>query len=121
MKKIFMITIALLLLFAVPPEAPAPTGNIWDASICTAVGFKPDAQPKAGQMVTTVTGRVTDTTKLGAAGLAVQKGDKIQMTGLGNYKWVIKNMRTGQSVTRWYDYNALGTMTSTPPAKQKKP
>ena len=119
MKKIFVATIVVLLLFAVPPEAPAPTGNIWDASICSAVGFKPDVEPKAGKMITTVSGRVTDATKLSSAGLAVQKGDKIQMTGLGNYKWMIKNMRTGQSVTRWYDYDAMGSMSATPPVKQK--
>ena len=119
MKKILLlITIVFMLLFAMPPDAPAPTGNRWDSSICSAVGFKPDVQPKAGQMVSTVTGQVTDTAKLGAASLAVQKGDKIQMTGLGTYGWKIKNMRTGQSVTRWYDYNTLGTLSSTPPAKQ---
>ena len=117
MKKILMITIVVLILFAFPPEAPAPTGNIWDASTCSAVGFKPDVEPKAGQMVTTVTGQVTDATKLSSAGLAVQKGDRIQMTGLGNYKWMIKNIRTGQSVTRWYDYNTFGSMSSKPPVK----
>jgi len=121
MKKIPTITIILLLLFAVPPESPAPTGSRWDSSICSAVGFKPDAEPKGGQMVSTVTGQVTNPTKLGATGLAVQKGDKIQMTGLGNDKWMIKNIRTGQSVTKWYDYSALGTLSSTPPAKQKSP
>ncbi len=89
MKKILTITIILLLLFAVPPESPAPTGSRWDSSICSAVGFKPDAEPKAGQIVSSVTGQVTDTAKLSAAGLAVQKGDKIQMTGLGNYGWKI--------------------------------
>ena len=117
MKKILTITTVLLLLFAIPPEAPAPTGSRWDSSICSAVGFKPDAEPKGGQIVSTVTGQVTDTAKLGAAGLAVQKGDKIQMTGLGNDKWKIKNMRTGQSVTKFYDYSALGAMSSKPPAK----
>ncbi len=119
MKKIFLtITSILLLIFALPPEAPAPTGNRWDASICGAVGFKPDVEPKAGQIVPTMSGQVTNAAKLGAAGLAVQKGDRIQMTGLGNYKWKIKNMRTGQSVTRWYDYNTYGSLSSMPPVKQ---
>ena len=118
MKKILLpITIVLLLLFAIPPEAPAPTGSRWDSSICSAVGFKPDAEPKAGQMVSSVTGQVTDTAKLGTAGLAVQKGDKIQMTGLGNDKWKIKNLRTGQSVTRWYDYTGMGELSSKPLVK----
>ena len=117
MKKILTITTVLLLLFAIPPEAPAPTGSRWDSSICSAVGFKPDSKPKAGQMVSTVTGQVTDTAKLGDAGLAVQKGDRIQMTGLGNDKWKITNLRTGQSVTRWYDYGTMGALSSTPPAK----
>jgi len=118
MKKILLpISIVLLLLLAVPPEAPAPAGSRWDSSISNAVGFKPDSKPKAGQMVSTVTGQVTDTAKLGDAGLAVQKGDRIQMTGLGNDKWKITNLRTGQSVTRWYDYGTLGALTSTPPAK----
>jgi hypothetical protein len=117
MKKILTITIILLLFFAVPPEAPAPTGSRWDSSICVAVGFKPDAEPKTGQMVSTVTGQVTNNAKLGVAGFAVQKGDKIQMTGLGNDKWKITNLRTGQSVTRWYDYATHGEMSSKPLAK----
>ena len=117
MKKILAITIVLLFLFAIPPEAPAPTGSRWDSSICGAVGFKPNAEPKTGQMVSIVTGQVTDTAKLGAAGLVVQTGDKIQMTGLGNDKWKITNLRTGQSVTRWYDYNSFGTMGSKPSTK----
>ena len=121
MKKIlFLISIVFMLVFAMPPDAPAPTGNRWDSSICSAVGFKPDVEPKAGQMVSTVKGQVTDTAKLGTAGLAVKKGDKIQITGLGNYKWKITNLRTGQSVTRWYDYNTLGSLSSTPPAPAKQ-
>jgi hypothetical protein len=118
MKKMLLpVTTVFLLLFAVSHDAPAPTGNRWDSSICDDVGFKPDAEPKDGQIVSTVKGQVTNPTKLGTTGLAVQKGDKIQMTGLGNDKWTIKNVRTGQSVTRWYDFDSFGSMSSTPPAK----
>jgi hypothetical protein len=116
MKKIFflMITTVLLLLFAVPPDAPAPTGSRWDSSICSAVGINPDAEPKSGQIISTVTGQVTNPTKLGTAGLAVRKEDRIQMTGLGNDKWTIKNVRTEQSVMRWYAYSSVGAMSSKP-------
>ena len=97
--------LAFTIILVIPHEAPAQQDTYWTAVIERQLGFKPDVEQKVGEGVSLVPGKVIDPTKLSAMGLEVQKGDRIQLIGVGNDKWQVKHMRTGKTLTVWFDYS----------------
>jgi hypothetical protein len=97
--------LAMVIFPFIPHEAPATSGSMWHVNYSMELGFKPDVEPEALEVVSAVTGQVIDPSKLSDIGLNFQKGDRIQVIGIGNDKWQIRHMKTGQSVTAWWDYS----------------
>jgi hypothetical protein len=94
----------IYIFLAIPQEASTQQDTFWTAHIERQLGFKPDVEQKVGDGVSFVPGKVIDPTNPSAMGLEVQDGDRIQIIGVGNDKWQIKHIRTGKSLSVWYDY-----------------
>lgn len=96
--------LAFTIFIVIQHEASAQQDTYWTAHIERQLGFKPDVEQKVGEGVSLVPGKVIDPTKLSAMGLEAREGDRIQVTSTGNDKWQVKHMRTGKSMSVWYDY-----------------
>jgi len=100
MKGLFLcLVLAVLALLMLPGESPAPiNGQGWIPSYSSQLGFRPDVEPDAGEIVSSVVGAVTQSAKLTSLGLASESGDRIKLIAIEG-GWKVNNLSNGKSIT----------------------
>ena len=95
-KASICLFIMVLVMLVLPDESPAPGGSGWLPSWTQQLGFQPDTEPEAGEIVSSVTGKVTQPGKLSGLGLQSEAGDRIKLIAIDG-GWRITNLTNGNA------------------------